>query len=81
MSQPSEAPDGSRSFSCSMGSGSLPCGNHEAVSLQGLERDEWILIHQYAFTRAIAGHMLSNYDKVLKVDGNNGDKTEYDPRS
>ena len=36
---------------------------------------------QYAFTRAIAGHMFSNYDKVLKIDGNIGDKAEYDPRS
>ncbi|WP_418969214.1 class II fructose-bisphosphate aldolase [Alloscardovia omnicolens] len=36
---------------------------------------------QYAFTRAIAGHMMSNYDKVLKIDGEVGDKSLYDPRS
>jgi fructose-bisphosphate aldolase class II len=36
---------------------------------------------QYAFTRPIAGHMFSNYDGVLKVDGEVGDKSVYDPRS
>ena len=35
---------------------------------------------QYAFTRPIAGHMFSNYDGVLKVDGEVGDKKVYDPR-
>lgn len=35
---------------------------------------------QYAFTRAIADHMLKNYDGVLKVDGGVGDKKAYDPR-
>jgi fructose-bisphosphate aldolase, class II len=36
---------------------------------------------QYAFTRPIAGHMFTNYDGVLKVDGNVGYKKAYDPRS
>ena len=36
---------------------------------------------QYAFTRAIAGHMFTNYDGVLKVDGEVGNKKAYDPRS
>jgi fructose-bisphosphate aldolase, class II len=36
---------------------------------------------QYAFTRPIAGHMFSNYDGVLKVDGDVGNKKAYDPRS
>jgi fructose-bisphosphate aldolase class II len=36
---------------------------------------------QYAFTREIAGHMFTNYDGVLKVDGEVGDKKTYDPRS
>ncbi|GAB7145481.1 class II fructose-bisphosphate aldolase [Mycobacterium riyadhense] len=36
---------------------------------------------QYAFTRPIAGHMFSNYDGVLKVDGEVGSKKVYDPRS
>ncbi|GAA3352975.1 class II fructose-bisphosphate aldolase [Streptomyces antimycoticus] len=36
---------------------------------------------QYAFTRAVAGHMFRNYDGVLKVDGEVGDKKAYDPRT
>lgn len=36
---------------------------------------------QYAFTRPIADHMLRNYDGVLKIDGEVGDKKKYDPRS
>lgn len=36
---------------------------------------------QYAFTRAIAGHMFRNYDAVLKLDGEVGEKKLYDPRS
>jgi fructose-bisphosphate aldolase class II len=36
---------------------------------------------QYAFTRAIAGHVFKNYDGVLKVDGEVGNKKVYDPRS
>jgi fructose-bisphosphate aldolase class II len=36
---------------------------------------------QYAFTRPVAGHMLSNYDGVLKIDGEVGNKKQYDPRA
>ena len=36
---------------------------------------------QYAFTRPIAGHMLTKYDGVLKVDGDVGRKKDYDPRA
>jgi fructose-bisphosphate aldolase, class II len=36
---------------------------------------------QYAYTRPLAGHMFSNYDGVLKVDGDVGNKKVYDPRS
>lgn len=35
---------------------------------------------QYAYTRPIAGHMFTNYDGVLKVDGDVGNKKAYDPR-
>jgi fructose-bisphosphate aldolase, class II len=35
---------------------------------------------QYAFTRPIADHMMKNYDTVLKIDGEVGDKKAYDPR-
>src|SRR6202020_2222760 len=36
---------------------------------------------QYAFTRPVAGHMFTNYDGVLKVDGDVGSKKAYDPRA
>jgi fructose-bisphosphate aldolase class II len=36
---------------------------------------------QYAFTRPIAAHMFRNYDGVLKIDGDVGNKKVYDPRS
>jgi len=36
---------------------------------------------QYAFTREVAGHMFTNYDGVLKVDGEVGNKKAYDPRA
>jgi fructose-bisphosphate aldolase, class II len=36
---------------------------------------------QYAFTRPVAHHMFTNYDGVLKVDGEVGSKKQYDPRA
>ncbi|MEV6668643.1 class II fructose-bisphosphate aldolase [Streptomyces sp. NPDC051162] len=36
---------------------------------------------QYAFTRPVAAHMFKNYDGVLKVDGEVGEKKTYDPRT
>jgi fructose-bisphosphate aldolase, class II len=36
---------------------------------------------QYSFTRPVADHMLKNYDGVLKIDGEVGNKKAYDPRS
>ncbi len=36
---------------------------------------------QYAFTRPVADHMFRNYDGVLKVDGEVGNKKTYDPRA
>ena len=36
---------------------------------------------QYAFSRPVAGHMLANYEGVLKVDGEVGNKKLYDPRA
>jgi fructose-bisphosphate aldolase, class II len=35
---------------------------------------------QYAFTRPVAAHMFTNYDGVLKIDGEVGNKKTYDPR-
>ncbi len=36
---------------------------------------------QYAFTRPVVSHMFQNYDGVLKIDGEVGNKKVYDPRS
>ncbi len=36
---------------------------------------------QYAFTRPVAGFMFQNYDGVLKIDGEVGNKKAYDPRA
>lgn len=36
---------------------------------------------QYAFTRPIADHVMKNYDGVLKIDGDIGNKKAYDPRA
>lgn len=36
---------------------------------------------QYAFTRPIADHILKNYDGVLKIDNEVGNKKMYDPRA
>jgi fructose-bisphosphate aldolase class II len=36
---------------------------------------------QYAFTRSVADYMFRNYDGVLKVDGEVGNKKQYDPRT
>jgi len=36
---------------------------------------------QYAYTRPVADYMLKNYDGVIKVDGEIGDKKTYDPRA
>jgi fructose-bisphosphate aldolase, class II len=62
------------------GSGSLPEEIHESLD-HGVVKMNVDTDTQYAFTRPIAGHMFSNYDGVLKVDGDVGDKKVYDPRS
>src|SRR5690606_14030873 len=36
---------------------------------------------QYAFTRPVVDYMLKNYDQVLKVEGEVGNKKKYDPRA
>ena len=62
------------------GSGSTPAEIAEAVSY-GVVKMNIDTDTQYAFSRAIAGHMFRNYDAVLKIDGEVGDKKMYDPRS
>lgn len=36
---------------------------------------------QYAFSRPVVDHMFRNYDGVLKIDGEVGNKKQYDPRA
>jgi fructose-bisphosphate aldolase class II len=36
---------------------------------------------QYAFTRPVADHIFKNYDGILKIDGEVGNKKIYDPRA
>lgn len=36
---------------------------------------------QYAYSRVVVDHMLKNYDKMLKIEGEVGDKKAYDPRA
>ena len=36
---------------------------------------------QYAFTRPVVDHVMKNYDGILKIDGDVGDKKMYDPRA
>jgi fructose-bisphosphate aldolase, class II len=62
------------------GSGSLLEEIHEALSY-GVVKMNIDTDTQYAFTRPIADHMLKNYDGVLKIDGEVGNKKTYDPRS
>jgi fructose-bisphosphate aldolase class II len=62
------------------GSGSELDEIREAVSF-GVVKMNVDTDTQYAFTREIAGHMFTNYDGVLKVDGEVGNKKAYDPRS
>ena len=62
------------------GSGSDLADIREAISY-GVVKMNVDTDTQYALTRAIAGHMFSNYDGVLKVDGEVGVKKTYDPRT
>jgi fructose-bisphosphate aldolase, class II len=62
------------------GSGSTLEEIREAVSY-GVVKMNIDTDTQYAFTRPIADHMLRNYEGVLKVDGEVGNKKQYDPRS
>ncbi|MFA9446862.1 class II fructose-bisphosphate aldolase [Egicoccus sp. AB-alg6-2] len=62
------------------GSGSTLEEIHEALD-HGVVKMNIDTDTQYAFTRPVADHMLRNYDGVLKVDGEVGNKKVYDPRS
>src|SRR5947208_6104106 len=75
-------PAGSKPFELVFhgGSGSLPEEIREAVSY-GVVKMNVDTDTQYAFTRPIVDHFFKNYDGVLKVDGEVGNKKVYDPRS
>ena len=62
------------------GSGSELRDVHEALD-HGVVKMNVDTDMQYAFSRAIAAHFFRNYDGVLKVDGDVGNKKAYDPRS
>ena len=74
--------DGSKPFNLVFhgGSGSAQEEIREALSY-GVVKMNIDTDTQYAFTRPIVGHMFSNYDGVLKVDGEVGNKKTYDPRT
>lgn len=62
------------------GSGSTPEEISEAISY-GVVKMNVDTDAQYAFTRPVVDHMMTNYSGVLKVDGEVGNKKVYDPRS
>jgi fructose-bisphosphate aldolase class II len=62
------------------GSGSLPEEISAAVDY-GVVKMNVDTDTQYAFTRPVADWMLRHYDGVLKVDGEVGNKKQYDPRA
>jgi fructose-bisphosphate aldolase class II len=62
------------------GSGSTDAEIAEAVG-NGVIKMNIDTDTQYAFTRSIADTMFRNYDGVLKVDGEVGNKKIYDPRA
>jgi fructose-bisphosphate aldolase class II len=62
------------------GSGSLLSEIREALDY-GVVKMNVDTDTQYAFTRPVADHMFRNYEGVLKVDGEVGNKKQYDPRA
>ena len=62
------------------GSGSLPEEISAAVDY-GVVKMNVDTDTQYAFTRPVADWMLKNYTGVLKIDGEVGNKKQYDPRA
>jgi fructose-bisphosphate aldolase, class II len=62
------------------GSGSLLEEIHETLGY-GVVKMNVDTDTQYAFTRPIVDHVMKNYDGVLKIDGEVGNKKVYDPRS
>ena len=75
-------PEGSQPFDFVFhgGSGSLKSEIEDSLRF-GVVKMNVDTDTQYAVSRPIVGHMFTNYDGVLKIDGEVGNKKVYDPRS
>ena len=73
-------PGASFSYSFHGGSGSSPQDIDAAIGF-GVVKMSLDTDTQYAFTRPVAGHMLSRFDGVLSIDGAPPRKKDYDPRT
>jgi len=62
------------------GSGSLLSEIHETLEY-GVVKMNIDTDTQYAFSRPVVDHVMKNYDGMLKIEGEVGDKKVYDPRS
>jgi fructose-bisphosphate aldolase, class II len=63
------------------GSSGSSAGDIRAAIANGVVKINLDTDAQYAYTRAIADHLFTNYDGVLRVDGDVGRKSAYDPRT
>jgi fructose-bisphosphate aldolase, class II len=75
-------PDGSKPLDLVFhgGSGSLLEEIHQSLGY-GVIKMNVDTDTQYAFARPVVDHMFKNYDGVLKIDGEVGNKKAYDPRT
>ncbi len=62
------------------GSGSELSDIHESLNY-GVIKMNIDTDTQYAFSRPVVDHILSNYAGMLKIDGEVGNKKQYDPRA
>ncbi|MBS1702530.1 MAG: class II fructose-bisphosphate aldolase [Armatimonadetes bacterium] len=62
------------------GSGSLLSEIHAAVDY-GVVKMNVDTDCQYHYSRPVVDHVMKNYDGMLRIDGEMGDKKTYDPRS
>ncbi len=62
------------------GSGSLLSEIHDAVDY-GVIKMNVDTDCQYHYSRPVVDHVMKNYDGMLRIDGEMGDKKTYDPRS
>jgi fructose-bisphosphate aldolase class II len=62
------------------GSGSLLSEIHDAVAY-GVIKMNVDTDCQYHYSRPVVDHVMKNYDGMLRIDGEMGDKKAYDPRA